>query len=95
MKERKNNHINYLFMGNYYITFLYIFSEGPMYASKYVIVKAVNKRHARKVLFKYLPKRFKRGICRIYITDYRYLPWDKVDNFDGPNHFWGEQDNLN
>jgi hypothetical protein len=81
----------------YYISFLYIPNKKYMsiYNSCFVVVNSKNKRHARKVLFKLLPNKYKVKICNIKITDYPYLPDDLIAiEYDRPRHFWENQLHL-
>lgn len=86
-----------LFYNTYYVEYWYIADpKYSMYNTRYVKVRAKNKRHARKVLFKFCGLKWKqrRTMCRIRITKYKYLPWLEDDNYDGPNHFWDSQETI-
>lgn len=89
----------YYLAQHWYIQYDYRTSKDhSLYTSGYIVISAVNKRHARKILFKVLPKSRKRGLCNIKIESYQFRPYHNIPNLDYGNYehhineFWCEQE---
>lgn len=76
----------------WYLRFSYIPTGSPYIINGYVKVRAKNKRHARKVFFKFVKTIIKRRevktISHIQILDIPTMPSAFIDDYDGPSHFW-------
>lgn len=90
-----------IFWDTWYIQYDYQPSQNhKMYTSGYVVLNAVNKRHARKILFKMLPKARKKGLSDIKIESFPFTPYHNIPDLDYDNYdrkikqFWSEQDYI-
>ena len=98
LEKMKNKAFTWLW-DIWYIRFLYIPNENiGVYREYYISLRAKNKRHARKVLFKFIKSYINKGevktICRIRIYKSQFLPTHFLDDYDGPRHFWANQSSI-
>jgi hypothetical protein len=90
-----------IFWNTWYIQYDYQPSKKhTLYTCGYVVLNAVNKRHARKILFKMLPKDRKKGLSDIKIESYPFTPYHNIPDLECGNYerkikeFWSEQDYI-
>ncbi len=80
---------------DFYCTFMYKLANSSMYADYYVRVTGINKRHARKVLFRLLNKKYKKTMSHIRIENYPFLPMRFAEEYEySSKFFWSDQDVL-
>ena len=71
-----------------------------LFTCGYAVVSAVNKRHARKLLFKFMPKKHKFKLHKIIIESFHFQPYQHIPDLDYGNYerkiseFWSEQNHI-
>ena len=89
------------FWDTWYIQYSYQpHKEHSVHTCGYARVKAINKRHARKVLLMFLPQSEKRGLMNVHIDLFKFTPEYGIMNLDYDNYerklneFWSEQNYI-